>query len=583
VIMKKIIYKQLLLLIVSIIFTFCFLFYYLPIRNVHLLIIIFVSFLFLSILNRIIKVTNYFKLLPLPKKFFSILFLTIFPVILMVSSKGSQEHLKDNNLLTIITTYFGTYLAILCILIWIISILLSIPSVSGERRVTKKKIFIYAMPSILVWFFYWIAFFPGGMTPDSLAQWEQAHTGELNNWHPVVYTWFIMLLTHIWDNPAIVTLSQIFIISLIIGYLSYLMEKYNYPKWMIWGISIIFALSPINSIYSIIIWKDVLYSSFLFLFSIFVLNIVRSQGEWLNHKSNIVIFIFGSLAVVFFRHNGFPVFIASIVVISIFYRNEIKKLLSILIFVTFVYLIVTKPIFNYLGVKPSDPNEALSIPTQQIATIISEDGYITDEQREYLNSIFPIELWKERFNPYKTDPIKFSWGEYNREIIFKDPKKYFKIWFEVCLQNPQLALKGFLKQTSLVWQINEPDDGYTDTFVTNVYYGNKFGIENKVINGKITWVANYILNISKDLSDVLWRPANYTYSILLLAFITYLKSDFRTFLIILPLVLNTGAVMLALPAQDFRYLFANTLVFYLSFITCFISFPKRGENYEKDD
>ena len=48
--------------------------------------------------------------------------------------------------------------------------------------------------------------------------------------------------------------------------------------------------------------------------------------------------------------------------------------------------------YSTLEVIPSEPNEALSIPTQQIATILIEDGELTDSQLAYFDRIFPIEL-----------------------------------------------------------------------------------------------------------------------------------------------------------------------------------------------
>lgn len=581
--MKGNIIKEMILFICSLFLIACFVFFYYPIRNVHWIFLLLSGILLHFLIKRSIGLIDYYQGFWKTKRVSLFLFLLIFPLILMFSTKGSQIHLQDNGGLIVCLTYVGTYAVFICIVAWLLYIFLSVPSFNGDKNTNKGKILFYALPPLFVWLFFWVAFFPGGMTPDSLSQWEQAHTGQLNNWHPVAYTWFIMFLTKIWDSPAIVTLAQIIIISVIIGYLCYLMEKYNFPKWMSWGISILFAISPINSIYSIIIWKDVLYSAFLLLFSIFILNIVRTKGYWLENNSCMILFFLGSLGLVFFRHNGIYVFFLTMLVLAFCFIRVLKRLLISFVCVVFIYLTVTGPIFSHLNVKPSDPNEALSIPTQQIATIIVKDGYMTEEQKEYIDTIFPLELWKERFNPYNTNPIKFSWGEYKREVIFEDPVRYFKTWLQLCFQNPVLAVEGFLKQTSLVWQINEPDDGYTDTFVTNVYYGNKFGLKNVVISKKVTDIANTILVNSRKIEEILWRPAVYTYGIILLAFVTYLKNDYRSWLIVFPVLLNTLIVMAALPAQDFRYLYGNTLVLYLAFIACFMHLKERRNNDGKYD
>ncbi|WP_191560040.1 DUF6020 family protein [Metabacillus idriensis] len=567
--------------VTSILLGVLFLFFYYPIRNINVGLTIIICALLAFCIWKMVQYMYLWFELTLIKKIISICFLSLFSILILLSSKGEQIHLQDNHLFIVILSFFGAFISVFTICTAITLSFLRIHGVKGEKQLSKSKIMIYALPSILVWITYWIAFFPAGMTPDSLAQWDQAHTGQLDNWHPVVYTLLIMFLTQIWDNPAIVSLFQIVIIAGIIGYTCYRLEKFNFPKWSTWTLAVFFAISPVNSIYSITIWKDVLYSAFLLLFIVLVFNIVKTKGLWIKSKSHFFFFIITSLSLIFFRHNGFPVFIVTMILILVFYWNVKKQVIIGLTSVAIIYLLVTGPVFNILGVKPSDPNEALSIPTQQLATIIIEDGNISESQEEYLNEIFPIELWKERFNPYNTNPIKFSWGEYNREVIFDDTKKYFSTWLELCIQNPKLALKGFFTHTSLVWQIHQPKEpGYTDTFVTNVYYGNKQGLENTIINEKITLAANKYLTVTKEMfGSIIWRPANYAFMILLLTFIGYLRNDFRIWFVSLPLLLNTAAVMAALPAQDFRYLYSNTLVVYIAIFLAFTTYSnKRLEN-----
>lgn len=554
-----------------------FLFFFYPIRNINIVFVVLTIGLLFLLIELFSKRITLFLSLGRLKGVILILFLLLLPTILLFSLKGNQSFLVDNSMFVIVVVYLGAFTTLSLAVALLIQSILAVNGVTGDRTVSKKMIIMYALPSLIVWTGYWIAFFPGAMTPDSLAQWDQAHTLDLNNWHPVVYTLLIAFLTNIWDSPAIVTLTQVIIIATIIGYTCYSFDRFKFPKWTIWSLSIIFAISPVNSTYSITIWKDVLYSAFLMLFTLLLIHIVKSNGNWIKGKSHYLLLLLTCLSVIFFRHNGLPVVIISLLVALVLYRHTFKQLGSLIGLVLVIYFVVNGPVFDAMDVKPSDPNEALSIPTQQLATIITEDGYMTDEQREYFNSIFPIELWKERFHPYNTNPIKFSWAEYDRDIIFADTGKYFKNWLQVSIQNPYLALKGFFTHTSLVWQINEPEEpGYTDTYVTNVYYGNEFGIENTVISSKITALAAKYLTITKEwFSPIIWRPAVYTYAILLLAIAAYIRTNYKPLLIALPVLLNTAAVMAAIPAQDFRYLYSNTLILFLILFAAFMHFEPK--------
>lgn len=557
-------------------------FFFIPIRNAGIVLPVILGILFLLFYARSFIAEQplfNFDNLKKSKRNLTYLFALLFSFALSFSLKGSQLYLLDNSIFTILIVYLGTIFTFFCMTLVLISILLKIEIRMNWKTVSKWNLIYYAIPSIIIWLLYWIAFYPAAMTPDSLNQWEQAHTYEFNDWHPVMYTWFIMVLVQIWDSPAIVSLVQILINALIFGYVLYRFEVFGVKKKFLWVIALLFAISPVNGIFSIHIWKDVLYGGVLLLFTMLIMNIVSTKGKWLENHLHILFFLITSLAVSFMRHNGFPVFIVSIILLMIFYRKQMKSLAVVLVLTFGIHWIITGPVYTTLEVIPSEPNEALSIPTQQIATILIEDGELTDEQLAYFDRIFPIELWKERFHPYNTNDIKFSRDEYDREFIFEDFSLYLKNWLGACIQNPDLALKAFFVHTSLIWQINEPEEpGYTDTYVTNIYYGNKQGLVNTVISPFITKEIGTFLAVTKEsLFPILWRPATYLFALLLFTFIAYLRNNHRALLISFPIWINTAAVWAAMPAQDFRYLYINTLFIYLAFIFMFLNYKKSGD------
>jgi hypothetical protein len=556
-------------------------FFFTPIRNASWIVILFTVGLLTLFYNQLLLTIKDLNHLPQRKRLLTIGFTLLFSLLAVFSLKGEQQYLLDNSLWTRAYVYIGTYLTVSCVVLWMILSLLKMEMREIPGHTSKWNVVKYALPPLIIWTLYLLAFFPGAMTRDSMAQWDQAHTGEFNDWHPVVYTLFIMLVKEIWDSPAIVGLSQIIIISLIFGYCMFQFEKAGAKKFILWLVSFVFAISPINGIYSITIWKDIFYSAFILFFSTIVFNLVVTNGNWLKHNGNMLIFLSAAFGVVFFRHNGFPVFVVMALILLIVFRQQFKRLLLVSGLIVALHYIVTGPIFNYLEVVPSDPNEALSIPTQQLANVIAKDGEITEEQANYLNKILPLPLWKQYYKPYITDPIKFS-GEYNREAIFPDHfSTYLQTWVNICLQNPKLVIEAFFKQTSLVWQMNQPEDGYTATFVTNVSYGNEYGITNKIIFEPLTLLVKKYLTISDTiLKPFIWRPANYTFLIILFTFVAFLRNDWKAWLVPLTVLFNTGTVLMALPAQDFRYLYSNTLVFYIAFLFTFIYYKKREIGHE---
>lgn len=557
-------------------------FYFEPILNAHPLLIGAAAVAFFALLWYIRPFGKAISQWTKPKKISLAIFLPLFSVLAAFSMRGEQAFLLDNNPLVIGAVYGGMFLAVAVASLAAIRFFLSFEAPTGERNVPFYHVFLYMLPMLGASLFMFIAFFPAAMTPDSLAQWEQAKTQEFTDWHPVMFTWTIMLLTKVWDSPGIIALFQIALLSLTMGYLGYLMRRFNVHPVVIWAVLIVAAVMPTSAIFSIIIWKDVTYSVSLVFFSLLLVLLVKTGGEEAKKPSFLILFLLGSFVLVFFRHNGFPVFVITMLFTIVIYRRMWKRLLPAALLIIVLHEVITGPVYDSLEVVGSDPQEALSIPTQQIANIVVNDGDMTDAQREYINRLMPLELWEEKYNPYAVDPIKFSWGDYDRWVIYNDWPGYFKMWGALVVQNPGLAIEAFLKEASLVWQINQPEDGYMNRYVTNLYHGNEFGLVNTVIHPFPTRAASSYLKVDSGVEEVIWRPALYTFLTVLLFYIAYVRNNWRVWLMLLPVALNTAAVAAAIPAQDFRYLYGNPLFFFAAIFIALLAFaPKGGGRLER--
>ncbi|WP_102264280.1 DUF6020 family protein [Mesobacillus jeotgali] len=500
--------------------------------------------------------------------------ISLFSIFLLVSTKGEQLLLQDNHFILYLLVFLFGFIYVNFILLAFLTIVLRYKVESKELAISRSRILIYGLPTILFAPLYLIAFFPGVLTPDSFAQWGQAHGAPYNNWHPLMYTLFIETLIQIIDSPAIVAGFQILLMGMVFGYCLYRFELRGVPWKILYIVAIVLALLPMNGIYSVTVWKDILYNLFLLLFTMNIIEMVISKGKWFSKSGNISVFIFSSLGLIFFRHNGFPVFLVFSMFLFLAYWRQWKQLLPITLSIIIVHTIYTGPIFEALKVRDSDPNELLSIPSQQLANVIVHDGKMTEGQKNYLNEIFPLAMWKEYYHPYTSDPIKFS-DEYNREAIFPNRfNEYLKVWWNVCLQNPTLAIDSFLKQTSIVWQINEPEGlGQQSTYVTYIHE-NKYGIERITVSENIRNMMTDYLEVSKTegiVKMVIWRPALHMFIALFFGYIAYLRFGVKSLLVLLPFMLNIMSIFVAVPAQSYRYLYGTTLVMVIIILYSFLS------------
>ena len=120
--------------------------------------------------------------------------------------------------------------------------------------------------------------------------------------------------------------------------------------------------------------------------------------------------------------------------------------------------------------------------------------------------------------------------------------------------------------------MNEPEDGYTSKYTTHISRNNEYGLVNPVWNEDRKMNAfNYLKNADESI-PFLWRPAFYTALALLFTYIAYLRNNWRAWLLLLPVALNTGAVFVGIPAQDFRYLLANSMIMLPLLLISFVQF-----------
>ena len=424
-------------------------------------------------------------------------------------------------------------------------------------NISKTRILIYALSCIIVWCFYLIAFFPGVMTSDSIGQWKEMLSGHYSDWHPAVHTYFNFLITRIWLSPAAVAFSQIIILSLTFGYGMYTFEKAGVPKNIIYVALSLFSLYPVNGIFSITLWKDILFSGFILLFTILIINILLYKA-WIESPYNKVLFIFAGLGTMLFRHNGVISFIGTALLLLWVFRKNIKSYAICVTFVIVIYIVIKGPIYKLANVQPASSSEAFGIPIQQIAAVIHYNGKITDNQLKEIDEIMLAHFWGEKYIATNVDYVKFAPG-FNRDLISNNKLKFLSLWWNICVQNPKIVAVAYLNQTKSIWQIRETG---TINIGSREIEQNSLGLKQKVIFKPITLIANVILNITRQpfIICLFWKPALFMFILIFTAYISYIKGFKLMIVAAAPVFLNIATLLLAVPAQDFRYLYSSALV-----------------------
>src|SRR5699024_5236089 len=113
------------------------------------------------------------------------------------------------------------------------------------------------------------------------------------------------------------------------------------------------------------------------------------------------------ILIAFGRNNGIYIVILALACLLLFYRKVWKKLiLTFAGIIAFIY-IVQGPVYSLAGVEKGNLAESLAVPLQQIAYTVKNDGYITEEQKAFLNNILPLDEMKKAYLPHSVNGVKF--------------------------------------------------------------------------------------------------------------------------------------------------------------------------------
>ncbi|MFM8320037.1 MAG: hypothetical protein ACKOC5_03895 [Chloroflexota bacterium] len=455
------------------------------------------------------------------------------------------------------------------------------PAAAPEKRPAWRRRVLYMLPLLAAWTIFLMTFWPGAMTPDSVDQWGQMQTMQINDSHPAIHTLSIWLITRLWESPAAVALVQIIALSAVVAWGVSLLNspRLFLPGWAAAGLVLLFAISPVNLSLVITLWKDIPYSIALFALSLLVLQIVASDGGWLKHKYAGVVLGLVVVATATYRHNGSPVALGTLLLLLLVYRSHWRQLAIGLTTLIVMWTGVRYGLYSLLNIQP-DSDMGTRRLIFQIAAHLEADTELTRQQAEVLSRIRPLQdNWG--YDCFFSGSIIFD-KAFNWDEFYKYRAEIPAIYMDTLRRNPRVNLDHILCNGSLVWSVYILPRGYMSThaFYQNAdgqldyIYRNPYGIKaGSLLPGlKEPLYESYVQklsNMDKWDDQLLWRPAAYLYLAILLTAVLALRfRNWRYLLFVFPIVLHSAVLFTVNGSQSFRYQYPVYLVglFSLSFI-----------------
>ena len=441
-----------------------------------------------------------------------------------------------------------------------------------HNKMTKKQFFLIVLFICLGYSFYFVRFYPAIMTPDSYYVIHYANNYILSDFHPFGHTWFFGIFFHfgklIFNNLnacvafsiIVQMISMATIFSIVIRFLYNNGLKKNTCLFLV----LLYTINPLHAHYSITLWRDVMFGGSFILILIALYNFIKEKQI---KKSDIILFIVGTLILLFFRNNGIYIYLFIIPFMIIAFKEHRLVISVLTISLASFYFIIKGPVFNYFNIEKTTSVEAFSIPLQQMARVISSDREIPETDRKYLEQLFEYELVSSKYNNVISDPIK---NITDNKFLTNNKIDFFRTYLNLLVKYPNVYVEAYFLQTLGYWY---PDEIYWATagessqmFLTENVYSKP--LTKKLYNKIIDMTTSRKL----PLNNLIWSIGLHFILLVISSFILSYIGNKKYLICYIPLYGLWISIMMSTPVFcELRYVYGlftcAPLVILIPFIT----------------
>lgn len=448
----------------------------------------------------------------------------------------------------------------------------------------KVKIYIFLL---IPWFMGFLYFYPGTIIGYDVLRILEVGPKEAASVSPIVFNYLVWFFLKFGEKiiganfgVALFCFIQMLFMVLAITYVLCWMIDKGISKKIVILIAIFCCFYPIISLYSFTIVKDTGYSVCIFLWIPFLYDLLNEETFG---KREILKFIFLIIGTISFRNNG-KIIVPIIILLMAFLikKYRIKILLSGMITICLFNLCIGQ----LTRTTQSSFAESVGIPLQQIAMVLSENGKISGQDKEFVERILPIDEWigddyPTSYAPLCVDNIKFNAnGLFDSEFLNSHKIEFLKTYLRIAFKNPILCIKAYMLNTFGFWAWESKND--CQAYIMDIEK-NSYGIshDNKLPRN----ISDFIEAFYSRVPSSEGSAGTFIWIYIFVALFLIVNKKGKYMMVFSPIYLNWLTIMVAVPlAFAFRYVFYYILIFPLAIvITIMIFAPKDNLNIQKSE
>lgn len=293
-----------------------------------------------------------------------------------------------------------------------------------SSRPSKANLALYlGWLSVLPLLTWWLGWFPGFLSSDSIDQLGQAARFDFFNFHPIFHTFSLWAVSQVWDHPGSVTLIQVILLAGLLGLVARRLTQVGVPWWLAIGAAWITAALPMVGATTVTIWKDIPYSLAMVWAFAELLALARDRaGFWSSVWGPLRL---GTALGLMWatRANGKITVILVAIALAIAFRHQWRPLLAAGGAIVVVGIAIPAALTMILPVHPGtiEPSEVFLPDVAAVA--VYDPDWFSAADRDLLEEIAPMEIWQDRYVCHESSPLMFD-PAFNQSVTRDRPWEY---------------------------------------------------------------------------------------------------------------------------------------------------------------
>ncbi|KKZ75512.1 DUF6020 family protein [Streptomyces showdoensis] len=325
--------------------------------------------------------------------------------------------------------------------------------IPAQRRLPLA---VYAATQ-LIFLVWWAAFYPGGMSYDSISYVWHVTTGHWMSNHSVAYDGLVWLSLQLTGDLALLTFAQSVAMAAALAYVVVTLRMFGVKgKWSFTA-AVACAVLPSIGTFVIYVWKDVPFAigAVVAFGAAGRLAARRLRGEsQLRDKAfrnEIVMLFIGFLAMGLFRNNGLLVAVIAVPVLLLTLPKMRKWLLFATVVPVTIAALLQTVIYPAIGVITPTKDQVYAMNYADIAVVYGKvPQTFTQADKDLMAKVAPLSHWGGRAaNCYNAD-----WAmkkPMNRKLADQYNDQLIDLWFRVLKRTPDQMIAARVCRSHIAW------------------------------------------------------------------------------------------------------------------------------------